>query len=112
MILIHACMQISKYHAVALHFTCMGTSCILGVSARHGFEQAVFLGRLSTIIIGVYPIKIYRRVVHSIIGVCPMKKISKGGPTFYRSLSNEPSRELKQKSFVLEIVFIHGKMHV
>ena len=41
-----------------------------------------------------------------------MKKISEGGPTFYQSLSNEPSRELKQKSFVLEIVFIHGKMHV
>ena len=39
-------------------------------------------------------------------------KISEGGPTFYRSLSNEPLRELKQKSFALEIVFIHGKMHV
>ena len=105
-------MQISNYHAVALHFTCMGTSCISGVSARHGFEQVVFLGRLSTIIIRVYAIKIYRRVIHSIIRVCPMKKISEGVPIFYRSLSNEPSQELKQKSFVLEIVFTHGKMHV
>ena len=77
MILIHACMQISKYHAITLHFTCMGTSRISGVSARYDFEQAVFLGRLSTIIIGACPIKIYQRVVHSIIGVCPMKKISK-----------------------------------
>ena len=85
-------MQISKYHVVALHFTCMGISRISGASARHDFEQAVFLGRLSTIIIRVCPIKIYWRVVHSIIKVCPMKKISEGGPTFYRSLSNEPSR--------------------
>ena len=40
-----------------------------------------------------------------------MKKIyiSEGGPTFYRSLSNETSRELKQKPFVLEIILIHGK---
>ena len=35
--------------------------------------------------------------------------ISDGGPTFYRSLSNEPSHELKQKPFVLEIIYIHGK---
>ena len=55
--------------------------------------------------------KIYWRVAHGFIGVCPMKT-SEGGPTFYWSLSNEPSRELKQKSFVLEIVFIYGKMHV
>ena len=40
-----------------------------------------------------------------------MKKIyiSKGGPTFYQSMFNEPLRELKQKAFVLEIIFIHGK---
>ena len=51
-------MEIIKYHVVVLHFKCMGTSHILGVSARHGFEQAgFFLRRLSTIIIGVYPIK-------------------------------------------------------
>ena len=37
------------------------------------------------------------------------RNISEGGPTFYRSLSNEPSRKLKQKPFVLEIIFIHGK---
>ena len=36
-------------------------------------------------------------------------KISEGFPIFYRSLSNEPSRELKQKPFVLEIIFIHDK---
>ena len=70
------CMHVtSKHHAVTLHFTCMGTSRISGVSARHGFEQAVFLIRLSTMIIRVYPIKIYHRVVHSFIGVCPMKNI-------------------------------------
>ena len=38
-----------------------------------------------------------------------MKKILECGSTFYQSLSNEPSRELKQKYFVLEIVFIYGK---
>ena len=80
MILIHACMQISKYHAVASHFTCMGTSRISGVSAQHGFEQAVFIGWLSNIIIGVCPMKIsegcpqdFWSVVHSIFEVCPMK---------------------------------------
>ena len=112
MILIHACMQISKYHAIVLHFTCMGTSRISGVSARHGFEQAIFFSQkvvhhnyrsLSN--------KIYQRVAHSFIGVCPMKNIG-GGPTFYRSLFNELSRELKHKFFVLKIVFIHGKMHL
>ena len=52
------CMHVtSKHHAVALHFTCIGTSSISGVSARYGFEQAVFLGRLSTMIIEVCPIK-------------------------------------------------------
>ena len=35
--------------------------------------------------------------------------ISEGGPTFYRSLSNEPLRELKQNLFVLEIIFKHDK---
>ena len=54
-----------------------------------------------------------QRVVHSIIGVCPNNiYIYIYGPTFYRSLSNEPSRELKQKPFVLEIIFIHGKKNV
>ena len=38
----HACMQKNKYHAIALHLTCMGTSRISGVNAQHGFEQAVF----------------------------------------------------------------------
>ena len=53
------CMHVtSKHHVVALHFTCMGTSRISSVSAWHGFEQAVFLDRLSTMVIGVYhPIK-------------------------------------------------------
>ena len=73
MILIHACIEISKYHVVALHFTCMGTSRISSVSARHGFEQEVFLGRLSTISIEVFPIK----------------NISEGCLQYYQSLSNE-----------------------
>ena len=75
----------------------MGTSCISGLSARHGFEQVVFIGWLSNkhfirvcptkyfkvclmkkkhrrvvhSTIGVYSNEIYRRVVHSTIGVCP-----------------------------------------
>ena len=53
----HECMQINKYHAAALHLMCMGTSCISSVSARHGFEQTVFIGWLSNIIIGVCPMK-------------------------------------------------------
>ena len=75
----HECMKISKYHAVASHFTCMGTSRISGVSPRHGFEQAVFIGWLSNIIIGVCPMKIsegcpqyFQSVVHSIFGVLPL----------------------------------------
>ena len=52
------CMHVtSKHHAIALDFTCMGKSRISGVSARHGFEQAGFLERLSTMVIGVCPIK-------------------------------------------------------
>ena len=51
----HACMQINKYHAISLHLTCMGTLRISGVNARHGIEQTVFLGRLSTMFIGVCP---------------------------------------------------------
>ena len=70
----HVCMQINKYHAIALHLTCMGTSHISGVNVRHGFEQAVFLGRLSTMFIRGCPNEIYRRVVHSIIEVCPNEK--------------------------------------
>ena len=31
---------------------------------------------------------------------------------YYRSMSNETSMGTKKKSFVLEIVFIHGKLHV
>ena len=65
--------------------------------------------------IGVCPTEIYQRVVHNIIGVCPneKKKISEGGPTFCRSLSNEPLRELKQKLFVLEKKNSYmAKMHV
>ena len=67
----HACMQINKYHTVALHLTCMGTLRISGVNAWHGFEQADFLGRLSTMF----------------IGVCPNENISEGCPQYYRSLS-------------------------
>ena len=67
----HECMQISKYHAVALHLTCMGTSRISGVSALHGFEQTVFLGRLSTMFIEVYP----------------NENISEGCPQYYWSPS-------------------------
>ena len=51
----HEYMQINKCHPVDLHLTCMGTSRISGVNAWHGFEQAVFLGRLSTMFIGVRP---------------------------------------------------------
>ena len=51
----HECMQINKHYEVAFHLTCMGTSLISGVNARHGFEQAVFLGKLSTMFIGVCP---------------------------------------------------------
>ena len=89
----------------------MGTSCILGVSARHDFEQVVFIGWLSNKILLEY-------VLHSTIGVClnenigelfttlsesvEMKyigglstvlsefvqmKISEGCPQYYRSLS-------------------------
>ena len=90
----HECMQINKYHAVALHLTCMGTSCISGVNARPVFEQAGFLGRLSTMFIGVCPNEIYRRVVHNIIGVCPNENIGvlsivflECCPQYYRSLS-------------------------
>ena len=78
----HECMQINKYHVVALHLTCMGTSRISGVNARHGFEQAVFLRRLSTVF------------SDSIIGVCTNENIgglsiifSKCCPQYYRSLS-------------------------
>ena len=60
----HACMQINKYHAIALNLTCMGTSHISGVNERHGFEQATFLGRLSTMF----------------IEVCPNENISEGCP--------------------------------
>ena len=67
----HACMQINKYHAEALYLTCMGISRISSVNARHGFEQAIFLGRLSTMF----------------IGVCPNENISKGCPQYYWSLS-------------------------
>ena len=87
--------EISKLYVVAFHFTSMGTSCISSVSARHDFEQVVFIGwlsnkilleyvlhstiglcpnenigGLSTVLIRVCPNEIYRRVVHSIIGVC------------------------------------------
>ena len=67
----HECMQINKYHAVALLLTCMGTSRISGVNAQHGFEQAVFLIKLSTMF----------------IGVCPNENISEGCPQYYRNLS-------------------------
>ena len=70
------------------------------------FYKAISIGRLSTTIIGVYPIKhigglstIFSEHMSNekniegwsnyIIGVCPIK--------------------LKQKSFVLETVFIHSK---
>ena len=104
----HECMQINKYHAVALHLTCMGTSRISGVNVRHGFEQAIFLRRLSTMFIeGLsrvlsesVQIKIskgcpqyFRSVVHSIFGVCLMK-ISEGCPQYFRSVSNENIRGL------------------
>ena len=55
-------------------------------------------------------------------------KISKGCPQYFRSVSNEKYRRVvqhyyrsmsnetfmrtKKKSFILEIVFIHGKLHV
>ena len=69
-------MQISNKHVVVSYFTCIGTSRISGVSAGHGFEQAVFIGWLSNIIIGVCPMKIskgcpqyFQSVIHSIFGV-------------------------------------------
>ena len=46
----------------------MGTSCISGVSARHDFEQVVFIGWLSNKILSNY-------VLHSTIGVCPNENI-------------------------------------
>ena len=67
----HPCIQINKYHTVALHLTCMGTSLISSVNTRHGFEQAVFLGRLSTMFIRVYP----------------NENISEGCPQSYQSSS-------------------------
>ena len=47
---------------------CTGTSCISGVSARHDFEQVVFIGWLSNKIISEY-------VLHNMIGVCPSGNI-------------------------------------
>ena len=69
--MMHECMQINKYHVVALHLTCMGTSRVLGVNALHGFEQEVFLGRLSTMF----------------IEICPNENILEGCPQYYWSLS-------------------------
>ena len=51
----------------------MGTSCILGVSARHDFEQVVFIGWLSNKILSEY-------VLQSTIRVCPNENIE-GLPT-------------------------------
>ena len=67
----HECMQINEYHAVALHLTWMGTLRISGVNATHGFEQAVFLGRLSNMF----------------IEVCPNENILEGCPQYHWSLS-------------------------
>ena len=60
--------EISKLYAGTFHFTCMGTSCILGVSARHDLEQVVFIEWLSNKILSEY-------VLHSTIGVCPNENI-------------------------------------
>ena len=103
--------EISKLYAVALHFTCMGTSCISGVNARHDFEQIVFIRWLFNKILSEYVLhgtigvclnEIYRRVIHSTIGVCPNENIrelstvlskfvqmktSEGCPQYYQSLS-------------------------
>ena len=49
--------------------------------------------------IGVCQSKIYWRVVHIIIGVCPNEKISEDGPTFYWSLSKLTIARTKTKTF-------------
>ena len=119
--------EIIKLYAIAFHFTCMGTSCISGVSARHDFEQMKYIGGLSTVLMEFVQMKYigglstilsesvqlkYIEGLSTVLSesVQMRKKKSEGGPTFYRSLSIEPSRELKQIPFVLEIFFfIHGK---
>ena len=72
--------EISKLYAVAFHFTCIGTSCISGVSAWHYFELIRWLSnkiyrRVVNSTIGVCPNEIYRRIVHSTIEVCPNENI-------------------------------------
>ena len=57
-----------RFYPIAFHFTCKGTSCLSGVSARHDFEQVVFIGWLSNKILLEY-------VLHSTIGACPNENI-------------------------------------
>ena len=64
------------------------------------------------------PIDIHRRVVYiiSIVGVCPIDKHRRVVHKIdYRSLSTIYIRRLstvKNKDLCLEMVFIHGRMHV
>ena len=69
-------------------------------------------------IVGVCPIDIHRRVIHiiSIVGVCPidihLRVVHK---IDYRSLSTiyiGGLSTVKNKDLCLEMVFIHGRMHV
>ena len=62
----------------------IGLSTVLSESV-----QLKYIGGLST-------------VLSESIQMRKKKEISDGGPTFYQSLSNEPSLELKQKPFVLK----------
>ena len=90
----HECMQINKYHAVALHLTCMGTLHISGVNAQHGLNKRFFSEGCPPCLLESVQMKIYQRVVHSIIGVYPNENIgglstvfSECCPQYYRSLS-------------------------
>ena len=93
-------MQISKYQEVASHFTCMGTLCISGVSARHGFEQAVLFGWLSNITIGVCPIKISEGCPQYFQSVSN-EKYQRVVQHYYQSMSNETSMRTKTKKNIL-----------
>ena len=85
-------MQINKYHAVALHLTYMGTSRKSGVNTRHGFEQAVFSRKVVRHNYRSLSNKIYQRIAHSFIEVCPMK--NNGG--WFNILSESVQRTFKR----------------
>ena len=55
--------------------------------------------------------KIYQRVVHSIIGAYPNEKYQRVVKHFI-GVCQTNLHDDKQKLFILEKNFIHGKMHV